>query len=77
MRLYKFYGDIGEMETLIEEVETKLYNINQEKKVGQTEEYFVFLSSDSLCLLCMQPMIFLPKLLGILEMHWLEQIITI
>ena len=75
--MYKFYGDIGEMETLIEEVETKLYNINQEKKVGQTEEYFVFLSSDSLCLLCMQPMIFLLKLLGILEMHWLEQIITI
>ena len=41
MRLNKLYDEIEEIETLIEEVETGLYNIRQEKKSGDNVYQFL------------------------------------
>ena len=47
MRLDKLYDEIEEIETLIEEVETRLYNIRQEKISGDNVYQFL-LSFDKL-----------------------------
>lgn len=43
MRLDKLYDEIEEIETLIEEAETRLYNIRQEKiSAGNVYQFILF-----------------------------------